>query len=57
MADKKITAYKGFKVYTQVTPATVFYPAHKEHQQYLELKPDGYCNHRIRFKWEDVTGN
>lgn len=29
-----------------------FYPAHKAHQEYLLNNPNGYCNHRLRFKWE-----
>ena len=27
-----------------------FFQAHEEHQNYLELNPKGYCNHKIRFK-------
>jgi peptide-methionine (S)-S-oxide reductase len=42
------------KVTTQVLPATVFYPAHAEHQRYLEKNPGGYCNHRLRFSWESL---
>ena len=32
---------------------TTVYPAHEEHQLYLEKNPGGYCNHSIRFVWED----
>lgn len=44
--------YKNHEVHTAVIPATTFYPAHAEHQRYLEANPNGYCNHRIRFTWE-----
>ena len=27
-----------------------FYPAHLDHQEYLEKNPGGYCNHGIKFK-------
>lgn len=46
----------GAKVYsngwiaTDIRQATLFYPAHEEHQDYLTVNPHGYCNHRIRFK-------
>jgi peptide-methionine (S)-S-oxide reductase len=46
----KITTYKESKVTTAVLPATTFYPAHDEHQEYLMKNPNGYCNHRIRIK-------
>jgi peptide-methionine (S)-S-oxide reductase len=45
----KITCFEGKNVTTDIRTATVFYPAHKEHQDYLTVNPDGYCNHRIRF--------
>mmetsp|Transcript_27460 Transcript_27460/g.46077 ORF Transcript_27460/g.46077 Transcript_27460/m.46077 type:complete len:228 (+) Transcript_27460:55-738(+) len=48
--DGKITAYEGKKVTTDVRKRTKFFPAHKEHQDYLSANPNGYCNHRIRFK-------
>jgi peptide-methionine (S)-S-oxide reductase len=35
---------------TDIRQATTFYPAHEEHQDYLNVNPHGYCNHRIRFK-------
>ena len=31
-----------------------FTRAREAHQKYLEKKPEGYCNHRRRFRWEDV---
>lgn len=45
-----VTAYTGKVVSTDIRMSTLFYPAHKEHQQYLENNPRGYCNHKIRFK-------
>lgn len=44
------TSYANKQVSTDVRMATTFYPAHTEHQAYLDKNPDGYCNHRIRFK-------
>mmetsp|Transcript_33243 Transcript_33243/g.83783 ORF Transcript_33243/g.83783 Transcript_33243/m.83783 type:complete len:280 (+) Transcript_33243:92-931(+) len=40
-------------VTTHVADASTFYAAHEEHQRYLEANPSGYCNHGIRFKWEE----
>lgn len=42
--------YAANKVETQIGPMTTFYPAQEEHQEYLMKNPNGYCNHRIRFK-------
>lgn len=42
--------YTSNKVETKIGPMTKFYPAHEEHQEYLMKNPNGYCNHRIRFK-------
>lgn len=47
----KVTAFKNKKISTAIVPAEKYYIAHKEHQDYLELNPRGYCNHRIRWKW------
>ncbi len=46
-------AYSGDTVSTDIRhirTCSEFYPAHEEHQKYLENNPKGYCNHRIRFK-------
>jgi peptide methionine sulfoxide reductase MsrA len=40
---------------TQLHPSTIFYPAHKAHQQYLEVNPGGYCNHFMRFEWDKIN--
>eukprot|EP01035_Chromulina_nebulosa_P017171 gene17171-22687_t len=42
--------YQGKTVETDIIPATIFYPAHDEHQAYLDKNPGGYCNHAYRFK-------
>jgi peptide-methionine (S)-S-oxide reductase len=45
-----LTCHKNNTVTTAVLDASEFYPAHEEHQEYLAKNPNGYCNHRIRFK-------
>lgn len=51
----KITCFEGKKVTTDIRWATTFYSAHKEHQDYLNVNPSGYCNHRIRFpEWPSL---
>jgi len=53
---KKITAYEGDKVSTKIGAANTFYEAHDEHQEYLSKNPNGYCNHRFRFKeWPELN--
>lgn len=47
---KKLTCFEEQTVTTHITMATKFYPAHKEHQDYLANNPNGYCNHRMRFQ-------
>lgn len=42
-------------VVTQLTPASEFYPAEKEHQDYLLRYPDGYTCHFIRPNWKLVS--
>ncbi|MBD9526516.1 MULTISPECIES: peptide-methionine (S)-S-oxide reductase MsrA [Paracoccus] len=40
-------AVEGFHaITTQILPAAPFYPAHEDHQQYLDRYPDGYCGLR-----------
>jgi peptide-methionine (S)-S-oxide reductase len=46
----KVTSYSEANVSTDIGPAYEFYPAHAEHQEYLDKNPLGYCNHRFRFK-------
>ncbi len=42
--------YAKKQVETMIVDMNPFYPAHEEHQQYLEKNPSGYCNHYYRFK-------
>jgi len=54
--EGKLNCYENKTVHTDVRMATKFYPAHKEHQDYLTNNPNGYCNHSIRFKeWPAVS--
>ena len=40
-------AVGGFPdITTQILPASAFYPAEEDHQQYLDRHPDGYCGLR-----------
>lgn len=50
LVDAGKVKYFGKTVHTAIEDATVFYPAHEEHQEYLDKNPDGYCNHFYRFK-------
>lgn len=47
--------YESTTVQTQYRPMQQFYPAEEAHQMYLIKNPTGYCNHRIRYKWDDAT--
>jgi peptide-methionine (S)-S-oxide reductase len=40
------------KVVTEVFPATTFWQAEPEHQDYLERHPNGYTCHFIRPRWK-----
>ena len=40
------------KVVTDVAPASAFWEAESEHQDYLERIPDGYTCHFIRSNWQ-----
>eukprot|EP00590_Aulacoseira_subarctica_P003216 CAMPEP_0172423614 /NCGR_PEP_ID=MMETSP1064-20121228/17611_1 /TAXON_ID=202472 /ORGANISM="Aulacoseira subarctica , Strain CCAP 1002/5" /LENGTH=218 /DNA_ID=CAMNT_0013165073 /DNA_START=138 /DNA_END=794 /DNA_ORIENTATION=+ len=59
LIDKKlITAYSNKKVETFVADYNTFYEAQEDHQEYLMKNPNGYCNHRIRFKeWPSITAS
>jgi peptide-methionine (S)-S-oxide reductase len=47
-----ITEYSGRTVSTSIRKATKFFAAQDDHQDYLNVNPGGYCNHRLRFrKW------
>jgi peptide-methionine (S)-S-oxide reductase len=45
-----LRCFGGKKVTTQLTPLRKFTKAEAAHQQYLMKNPNGYCNHRLRFK-------
>lgn len=49
-----IKKYEGRKVTTAIIPATKFYAAQADHQEYLAKNPSGYCNHGFRFQVKDV---
>eukprot|EP01041_Mallomonas_annulata_P008411 gene8411-17332_t len=46
--DKGRNPYLDRTVTTDIRPATVFYKAQEDHQEYLEKNPRGYCNHGYR---------
>jgi len=51
--SKDINAYSSVRVTTDVRhtkDASPFFPAHKEHQDYLTKNPTGYCNHGFKIK-------
>lgn len=49
LRSKRLICYQESTVETTILPYTIFYPAHDEHQDYLNKNPNGYCNHRVRF--------
>ncbi|GKY92759.1 peptide-methionine (S)-S-oxide reductase activity [Mayamaea pseudoterrestris] len=50
LLDAGKVKYSGKKIETGIYDIQTFYPAHDEHQAYLEKNPSGYCNHFMRFK-------
>jgi len=53
---RRVTSYCNGKIETYVANTTTFYEAHEEHQEYLMKHPNGYCNHRVRFRsWPKMT--
>lgn len=50
LVDAGKIRYATDKVHTAIVDTNPFYPAHEEHQEYLEKNPLGYCNHYYRFK-------
>jgi peptide-methionine (S)-S-oxide reductase len=55
VSSGKVKGYSGKTVTTAVVAAGPFYLAQKAHQDYLNQNPDGYCNHRLRFKaWPEA---
>lgn len=47
---RQIRCFKEYNVSTDIRMSTIFYPAHAEHQDYLAINPNGYCNHKVRFE-------
>jgi peptide-methionine (S)-S-oxide reductase len=52
IADVDASGLWPGKVVTEVTPASEFWEAEPEHQDYLERLPDGYTCHFIRPNWK-----
>lgn len=52
----KIRCYVQGSVVTRIHDANPFYAAKEDHQRYLERNPLGYCNHVIKYNWEDIEG-
>jgi len=56
MDTGRVTSYNNKIIVTFVTKMNTFYRALPAHQEYLMNHPNGYCNHRIRFKvWPCVN--
>ena len=51
IADVEASGLWPGKVVTEVVPASAFWEAEPEHQNYLERYPDGYTCHFIRPGW------
>ena len=43
--QEKLSATGFGEITTEIAPASDFYYAEEEHQQYLAKNPNGYCNH------------
>jgi peptide-methionine (S)-S-oxide reductase len=52
IADADASGIWPVKVVTEVVPASDFWEAEPEHQDYLERYPDGYTCHFIRPEWK-----
>jgi peptide-methionine (S)-S-oxide reductase len=52
IADVEASGLWPGKVVTEVAPASAFWEAEPEHQDYLERRPDGYTCHFIRPEWK-----
>jgi peptide-methionine (S)-S-oxide reductase len=52
IADVEASQLWPGKVVTEVAPASEFWEAEPEHQDYLERYPDGYTCHFIRPAWK-----
>jgi len=52
IADVDASGLWPGKVVTEVAPATAFWEAEPEHQDYLERIPNGYTCHFVRRNWK-----
>jgi peptide-methionine (S)-S-oxide reductase len=52
IADVEASGLWPGKVVTEIAPASAFWEAEPEHQDYLERYPDGYTCHFIRPEWK-----
>jgi peptide-methionine (S)-S-oxide reductase len=52
IADVDASGIWPGKVVTEVVPASTFWEAEAEHQDYLERYPDGYTCHFVRPRWK-----
>ena len=52
IADVDASGLWPGRVVTEVTPATAFWEAEPEHQDYLQKRPNGYTCHWVRPNWK-----
>ncbi len=52
IADVDASGLWPGRVVTEVTPATAFWEAEPEHQDYLQKRPNGYTCHFVRPNWK-----
>jgi peptide-methionine (S)-S-oxide reductase len=52
IADIEASGVWPGKIVTEITPASYFWEAEPEHQDYLERRPNGYTCHFIRPAWK-----
>jgi len=57
IADGEASGLWPGKIVTEVSPATEFWEAEPEHQNYLERYPSGYTCHYVRPDWKLPTGD
>jgi peptide-methionine (S)-S-oxide reductase len=56
MNDDVIDSYSNKKITTQIYDAQTLYIAQKDHQNFLNENPSGYCNHMYRFNnWPNIN--
>jgi peptide-methionine (S)-S-oxide reductase len=50
----KKSPWVGKSIVTKLKPLEKFYSAEDYHQDYLTKNPNGYCNHSVRFSFDDL---